>query len=88
VVNHKDVERWFRALSGFLDERMRRLVAAAESQTMGYGGISAVARVTGVPRRAITKGIKELNARKVRALGAIGPTPNSAEGWRAKESHQ
>src|SRR5271157_3666706 len=35
---------------------MRRLVAAAESEAIGYGGISAVARATGVSRRAITEG--------------------------------
>jgi len=39
---------------------MRRLVAAAESEALGYGGISAVARATGVSRRAITAGAKEL----------------------------
>ena len=44
---------------------MRRLVAAAESEALGYGGISAVARTTGVSRRAIAEGIKELHASKV-----------------------
>jgi len=60
-VNHKDIRRRFRSLAAFLDERMRRLVAAAESEAVGYGGISAVARATGVSRRAITEGMKELN---------------------------
>ena len=65
VVTHKDIQRRFRSLSAFLDERMRRLVAAAESEALGYGGVSAVARVTGVSRRAITEGMKELNQQKV-----------------------
>jgi Rhodopirellula transposase DDE domain len=43
---------------------MRRLVAAAESEVIGYGGVSAVARATGVSRRAITEGIKELSQGK------------------------
>ncbi len=43
---------------------MRRLVAAAESEAMGYGGVSAVARATRVSRRAITEGMKELSQRK------------------------
>ena len=43
---------------------MRRLVAAAESEAIGYGGVAAVARATGVSRRAITEGMKELNQRK------------------------
>ena len=65
VVNHKDIQRRFRSLSAFLDERMRRLVAAAESDAIGYGGVSAVARMTGVSRRAITEGMKELNQQRV-----------------------
>ena len=43
---------------------MRRLVAAAESEAMGYGGVSAVSRATGVSRRAITEGVKELGQTK------------------------
>jgi transposase len=64
-VSHEDVRLRFDSLSGFLDERMRRLVAAAESEAIGYGGVSAVARATGVSRRAITEGTKELRQRKV-----------------------
>src|ERR1700740_1320627 len=44
---------------------MRRLVAAAESDAIGYSGVSAVARATGVSRRAITEGLKELRQQKV-----------------------
>src|SRR5271154_480015 len=64
-VNHEDVRLRFHSLSAFLDERMRRLVAAAESAAIGYGGVSVVARATGVSRRAITEGMKELSQRKV-----------------------
>ena len=39
---------------------MRRLVAAAEAKVAGYGGVSLVARATGVSRRAITVGLEEL----------------------------
>ena len=46
---------------------MRRLVAAAESAAIGYGGVSLVARATGVSRRAITEGMKELREEKVPA---------------------
>ena len=44
---------------------MRRLVAAAESAAVGYGGLSVVVRAAGVSRRAITEGMKELNQQKV-----------------------
>jgi hypothetical protein len=43
-----------------LDERLRRLLAAAEAQVLGRGGITAVAAATGVSRRAIHAGLKEL----------------------------
>ena len=64
-VNPEDIGLRFRSLSAFLDERMRRLVAAAESAAFGYGGVSVVARATGVSRRAITEGLKELSRPKV-----------------------
>jgi len=64
-VNPEDIGQRFRSLSAFLDERMRRLVAAAESAAIGYGGVSVVARATGVSRRAITEGMKELSQPKV-----------------------
>jgi len=63
-VNRSDIQDRFRSLAPFLDERMRRLVAASESKAIGYGGVSLVAKATGVSRRAITEGMKELNQSK------------------------
>jgi transposase len=60
--DEKRISIRFQALSGVLDERMRRLVAAAEAEAIGYGGISIVSRATGVSRRAIRAGVKELQA--------------------------
>src|SRR5260370_39573056 len=54
------VGRGFQLLEKALDERMRRLVGGAESLALGYGGVSIVAAATGVSRRAIHEGIKEL----------------------------
>jgi hypothetical protein len=71
LVDQSDIQRRFRSLSPFLDERMRRLVAASESEAIGYGGVSRVARATGVSRRAITDGIKELKQPK-----RMGQTPS------------
>src|SRR5215218_9632494 len=57
-----------------LNERQRRLWAGAEA--LGYGGVSLVAKATGVSRRAIHKGLDELDAAdapppgKVRRAGA------------------
>ena len=58
--NDSLIAKRFGFISEFLDERTRRLVAAAEAKAAGYGGISMVARVTGVSRRALHVGIHEL----------------------------
>ena len=58
------VGRRFRLLQGVLDERLRRLVAAAEAKTIGVGGKALVARATGVSRRAIRVGLRELAERR------------------------
>jgi transposase len=52
--------RRFKLLERHLDERLRRLVAAAEAEALGPRGISLVSRSTGVSRRAIRQGMEEL----------------------------
>src|SRR3954469_13828473 len=54
------IERRFALLARHLDERTRRLLAASEAMAIGRGGASAVARATGVSRRVIGEGLKEL----------------------------
>ena len=55
------VKQRFSRISGALNERLRRLFAATEAEVLGYGGVSLVARATGVSRRAITEGLAELS---------------------------
>ncbi len=57
------IRRRFKLVAGELNERTRRLVAASEAVAMGWGGISAVSRATGLSRKAISHGIKELRER-------------------------
>lgn len=45
-----------------LDERTRRLLAANEARALGHGGISEVSRACGLSRKAIAKGIREIEA--------------------------
>ncbi len=59
------IKRRFELLSPHLDERTRRLMAASEAVAVGRGGASAVARATGVSRRVIGEGIKELSVAPV-----------------------
>jgi hypothetical protein len=52
--------RKFEILAGVLDERTRRLVAAAEAQAIGFGGVTAVAQASGLSRGTVIRGIAEL----------------------------
>src|SRR6266700_542902 len=54
------LQRAFETLRPVLNERMRRLVAAAEAPALGRGGVSFVSAASGVSRRSIANGIKEL----------------------------
>ena len=56
------IKQRFEALAPILDERMRRLWAAAEAKAIGHGGIRAVQQATGVSHRAIGRGLKELES--------------------------
>src|SRR5271166_4707215 len=49
-------------LAPHLDERGRRMFAAAEARAAGYGGIAAVSRATGLAASTIGRGLKELAA--------------------------
>lgn len=56
-----------------LNERARRMVAAAEADNLGYGGVSLVSRACGLSRVTISKGIAELDAEPL-AAGRIRRT--------------
>lgn len=69
----------YAAISGVLDERSRRLWAAAESRSLGYGGDALVSAATGLARETIRKGRRELEtgaqvSGRVRRPGAGRPT--------------
>jgi hypothetical protein len=69
----------YRAISPTLSERTRRLWAGAEALALGYGGISAVQRATGLSYPTVLKGLKEVRAgdlahpERVRRPGAGRP---------------
>ena len=54
VLRHGDVVQTLRSL------RTRRLLAASEAMMRGWGGIATVSRATGLSRKAISQGIKQL----------------------------
>jgi transposase len=61
--------RKFAVLARVLDERTRRLVAAAEAEALGFGGISAVAQASGLSRGTVIRGIAELKTATKPARG-------------------
>ena len=56
------IRRRFELLGPHLDERTRRLTAAAEAEAIGFGGVAMVARATGYSRLTLRRGIKELKS--------------------------
>jgi hypothetical protein len=65
--------RW-NAVGSQLDERGRRLFAAAEVRTAGRGGLAVVSKITGLARSTINRGEDDLDAeplpkRRVRRAG-------------------
>jgi DDE family transposase len=56
------IRQRFLELRPALNERGRRLWAASEAKALCYGGITLVARATGVSRRAIHAALNELHA--------------------------
>jgi transposase len=61
----------YEALKTVLDERSRRLLAAAESQAVGKGGISVVAKATGLSRPVIRQGVADLKDPNSLAAGRV-----------------
>ncbi len=59
-MDKKLISKKFNILKPYLNEKTRRLIAAAEAMAIGHGGITAVSDATGVSRRAITQGCKEI----------------------------
>ena len=44
------------------DERGKRLFAASEARAAGWGGVAAVAGITGLARSRIIRGLKDIGA--------------------------
>jgi hypothetical protein len=59
------------AMLPHLDERQRRLFAAAEARAAGHGGIAAVARVTRIAASTIGRGLKDLEASETLPQGRV-----------------
>jgi hypothetical protein len=54
------VKTKYHSLASMMDELLKRRWAACEAMALGYGGISAVSKATGLSRGAIRKGMAEV----------------------------
>jgi hypothetical protein len=58
--NLAELTEKFHSVWALLDERTRRIMAASEARALGYGGVSLVRRACGLSRKAVSKGIREI----------------------------
>jgi hypothetical protein len=66
-----ELSRKFSAVWPLLDERTRRIMAASEAIGLGYGGVTLVRRACGLSRKAIAKGIREIQEGESPSQGRI-----------------
>jgi len=66
-----ELRRKLKSVWPLLDERTRRVMAASEAIGLGYGGVSLVRRACGLSRKAITKGIREIQGGVSPATGRV-----------------
>jgi hypothetical protein len=64
----------YQAIRFVLNERARRLWAAAEARSLGRGGISAVAAATGIARDTVRLGVRELGELSGQGQADLSPS--------------
>ena len=66
-----ELKRKFRSAWPHLDEHTRHIIAGHEAVSLGYGGVSLVRRACGLSRKAIAKGIREIQRESRPLAGRI-----------------
>ncbi len=66
---HESIKNRYEKIAPELTERTRRCWAAVEALELGYGGVAAVSRATGITPRAIKRGIKEISGKAQVQIG-------------------
>ena len=66
-----ELRQKFRSVWPLLDERTRRVMAASEAMSLGYGGVTLVRRACGLSRKAIANGIREIQSGVVPLPGRV-----------------
>ncbi|OGJ90575.1 MAG: transposase [Candidatus Raymondbacteria bacterium RifOxyA12_full_50_37] len=71
MITEAAIQQKYQFISSHLNEHTRRIWAATEASTLGYGGISLVARATNISRRAIFVGLREIETQEVLPEGRV-----------------
>ncbi len=72
----------YAVLRALLHERSRRLWAAAEARSIGWGGVTRVAEATGMSRGTVRAGLRELDSGESAPYTGAGGCAVSAAGAR------
>lgn len=64
----KQISMKYATLSPYLSEKGRRIWAATEAQSLGYGGISAIAAATGISRQTIHSGVHNVESGSIDSI--------------------
>ena len=80
------IRKRFTLVKPFLNEKQRRILAAAEAEAVGHGGVSQVAAATGMSRNTIVAGRRDISEQRasVKETGRI----RSPGGGRKKTVHK
>ena len=62
MIDEKTIRQRWETVGSKLDERGRRLFAAGEVRSAGWGGLAAVSKITGLARSTINRGEDDLDA--------------------------
>ena len=84
MVETGTIEAKYRALSARLDEATLRVWAATEARSLGRGGVSLVAKATGMSRTTIYAGLSDLKAGTSGGEGCDRVRVRAAGGGRKK----
>src|SRR5713226_2058994 len=71
MTQEEEIKQRYLRIAGELTERTRRLFAANEALSLGWGGISAVSRATGLSRQVISDGIQDLQGESQAEEGRV-----------------
>jgi transposase len=86
TVSQASIAEKYESIKPYLNERARRIWAATEAQAIGRGGVSEVARATGLSRTTIYQAIHELKQQSRDLTGTVVGTIRQPGGGRKRLS--